>query len=59
MNPGASARSKTNLTIAPLQPDRLQLSSVLLSSQVEAVQNAAQIKTQALGQGRANEILSP
>lgn len=41
---------ETNLTIAPLQPDRLQLSSVLLSSQVEAVQNAAQIKTQALGQ---------
>ncbi len=50
MNPDASARLKTNLTIAPLQPDRLQLSSVLLSSQVEAVQNTAQIKTQALGQ---------
>ena len=29
------------------QPDRLQVSSLLLSSQVEAVQNAAQIKTQA------------
>ncbi|MBZ5660398.1 MAG: VWA domain-containing protein [Acidobacteriia bacterium] len=37
------------LTLAPLQSDRLQLSSVLLSSQVEAVRNAAQVKTQALG----------
>ena len=37
------------LTLAPLQADRLQLSSVLLSSQVEAVQKTAQIKTQALG----------
>jgi hypothetical protein len=39
-----------NLTIAAPQSDRLQLSTVLLSSQVEAVQNAAQVKTQALGQ---------
>ncbi|MBZ5644863.1 MAG: hypothetical protein LAO19_19055, partial [Acidobacteriia bacterium] len=37
------------ITLAPLQADRLQLSSVLLSSQVEAVQKTAQIKTQALG----------
>jgi len=38
------------ISIAPPQLDRLQASSLLLSSQVEAVQNAAQIKTQALGQ---------
>jgi hypothetical protein len=38
------------ISIAPPQFDRLQTSSLLLSSQVEAVQNAAQIKTQALGQ---------
>jgi VWFA-related protein len=37
------------LTLAPLQAERLQLSTVLLSSQVEAVQKTAQIKTQALG----------
>jgi VWFA-related protein len=37
-----------NLSIAPPQFDRLQVSSLLLSSQVQAVQNAAQIKTQAL-----------
>ena len=37
-----------NISIAPPQPDRLQLSSVLLSSQVEATQKTAQIKTQAL-----------
>jgi VWFA-related protein len=37
------------LTLVPLQADRLQLSSVLLSSQVEAVEKGAQIKTQALG----------
>jgi VWFA-related protein len=36
------------LSIAPQQADRLQVSSLLLSSQVEAVQNTAQIKTQAL-----------
>ena len=35
------------LTLLPPQPDRLQLSSVLLSSQVEAAQNTAQVKTQA------------
>ena len=39
-----------NLSLAPPQIDRLQVSSLLLSSQVQAVQNAAQIKTQALGQ---------
>jgi len=38
------------ISLAPPQLDRLQLSSLLLSSQVEAVQNAAQIKTQALAQ---------
>jgi len=36
------------LSLAPPQSDRLQLSSLLLSSQVEAVQKTAQIKTQAL-----------
>jgi hypothetical protein len=36
------------LSLAPPQPDRLQLSTLLLSSQVEAVQKTAQIKTQAL-----------
>ncbi len=35
------------LTLPAPQPDRLQLSSVLLSSQVEAAQNTAQVKTQA------------
>jgi VWFA-related protein len=39
-----------NLSIAPPRFDRLQVSSLLLSSQVEAVQNAAQIKTQAYAQ---------
>ena len=38
------------ISLAPAQPDHLQVSSLLLSSQVEAVQNAAQIKTQALAQ---------
>jgi VWFA-related protein len=38
------------LSIARPQPDRLQVSSLLLSSQVQALQNTAQIKTQALGQ---------
>ncbi len=37
------------ISLAPPRFDRLQVSSLLLSSQVEAVQNAAQIKTQALG----------
>jgi VWFA-related protein len=37
-----------NISLAPPQLDRLQVSSLLLSSQVEAVQNTAQIKTQAL-----------
>ena len=36
------------LSLARPQPDLLQLSSVLLSSQVEAAQKTAQIKTQAL-----------
>jgi VWFA-related protein len=36
------------LSLAPPQPDRLQVSTLLLSSQVEAVQKTAQIKTQAL-----------
>src|SRR6266851_2805105 len=36
------------LSLAPPQLDRLQVSSLLLSSQVQAVQNTAQIKTQAL-----------
>ncbi len=39
------------LSIAPPRFDTLQMSSLLLSSQVEAVQNAAQIKTQAYAQG--------
>jgi VWFA-related protein len=39
-----------NLSLPPPQRDRLQLSSLLLSSQVESVQNAAKIKTQALAQ---------
>lgn len=39
-----------DLSVAPPQPDHLQVSSLLLSSQVEAVQNTAQIKKQALGQ---------
>jgi VWFA-related protein len=34
-------------TVPPLLPDRLQLSSVLLSSQVEAAQKTAQVKTKA------------
>jgi VWFA-related protein len=34
-------------TLPPPAPDRLQLSSVLLSSQVEAVQKTAQVKTKA------------
>jgi hypothetical protein len=38
------------ISLAPPQRDHLQVSSLLLSSQVEAVQNAAQIKTKALGQ---------
>ena len=38
------------LSIAPPRFDRLQISSLLLSSQVEALQNAAQIKTQAYAQ---------
>lgn len=37
------------LSLAAPMPDRLQVSSLLLSSQVEAVQKTAQIKTQALG----------
>jgi len=36
------------ISLAPPQLDRLQVSSLLLSSQVEAVRNTAQIKTQAL-----------
>ena len=38
------------LTLLPPQPGQLQLSSVLLSSQVESVQSTAQVKTRALGQ---------
>ena len=38
------------LSVTSPQVDRLQVSSVLLSSQVEALQHTAQIKTQALGQ---------
>ena len=38
------------LSIAPPRFDRLQASSLLLSSQVEALQNTAQIKTQAYAQ---------
>ena len=37
------------ISVAPPQLDRLQVSSLLLSSQVEALQNRAQIKTQPLG----------
>jgi VWFA-related protein len=36
------------ISLPPLQPDQLQLSSLLLSSQVEALQKTAQVKTQAL-----------
>jgi VWFA-related protein len=36
------------ISLPPPQLDRLQVSSLLLSSQVQAVQNAAKIKTQAL-----------
>ncbi len=36
------------LSLAPLRADHLQVSSLVLSSQVEALQNAAQIKTHAL-----------
>ena len=36
------------LSLAPPLADRLQLSSMLLSSQIEAVQKTAQVKTQAL-----------
>jgi VWFA-related protein len=39
-----------NISVAPPLFDRLQVSSLLLSSQVEALQNAAQVKTQALAQ---------
>jgi hypothetical protein len=39
------------LTLPPPQPDHLQLSSVLLSSQVEAAQKTAQVKTQAFAKG--------
>jgi VWFA-related protein len=38
------------LSLAPPRSDRLQLSSLLLSSQVQALQNTPQIKTQALAQ---------
>ena len=38
------------LSIAPPRFDRLQMSSLLLSSQVQALQNEAQIKTQAYAQ---------
>jgi VWFA-related protein len=38
------------LSLPPPLVDRLQVSSMLLSSQVEAVQNSAQIKTKALAQ---------
>jgi VWFA-related protein len=38
-----------NLTLPAPQADRLQVSSLLLSSQVQALQNTAQIKTQAIG----------
>jgi VWFA-related protein len=37
-------------SLAAPQPDRLQVSSLLLSSQVQALQNTAQIRTQGLGQ---------
>jgi len=39
-----------NISLAPPRLDRLQASSLLLSSQVEALRNSAQIKTQALAQ---------
>jgi VWFA-related protein len=39
-----------NISLPPPESDRLQVSSLLLSSQVEALQNTAQVKTQALGQ---------
>lgn len=39
-----------NLSLAAPQPDRLQLSSVLLSSQLEEVKKTSEVKTQALAQ---------
>ena len=45
-------------TVPPPLPDRLQLSSVLLSSQVEATQKTAQVKTKAAASGRQNEIVA-
>jgi VWFA-related protein len=47
---GRMGTFEDKLILAPPQSDQLQLSSVLLSSQVEGVQNSARIKTQALGQ---------
>jgi len=38
------------ISLAPALPDQLQLSSVLLSSQVEAVKTTSEVKTQALAQ---------
>ncbi|MGH9681573.1 MAG: VWA domain-containing protein, partial [Candidatus Acidiferrales bacterium] len=38
------------LNIPAPEPNRLQLSSILLSSQVEAVRSVAQVKTEALGE---------
>ncbi|MGB6429566.1 MAG: VWA domain-containing protein [Candidatus Acidiferrales bacterium] len=39
-----------NISLPAPQPDKLQLSSVLLSSQLEAVQKTSEVKTQALAQ---------
>ena len=47
---GKMGTFEQRLSLAAPQPDRLQVSSLLLSSQVQALQNTAQIKTQALGQ---------
>jgi len=46
---GRMGTFEEKLTISPPQFDRLQLSSVLISSQIEAVQKTAQIKTRAFG----------
>jgi VWFA-related protein len=47
---GKMGTFEDKLSIAPPRFDRLQISSLLLSSQVEALQNTAQIKTQAYAQ---------
>ncbi len=47
-----------NISLAPPLPDRLQLSSVLLSSQVEARQKFGADQNAGAGAGRQNEIVA-